>query len=451
MERSGYTIAAPITPKGIGAIAGIRLSGPDCLKIVLPFIALSQTKIIPGKLIVTTFLVNNLPLDEITFCYRKAPSSYTGEDTIEIFCHGGWVMPSLIMDHLLINGAVYAKPGEFSQRALENGKLDLIKLESIQQIVHSKTRQEAILAGSGLFGRFQKQINDLTENILRLKSYIEAQISFPLDMEEENFPLEQNILQIHTQLSKLVQQAKQSEQNQHGYEILIVGKTNVGKSSLFNSLLGWDRMMVSPFPSTTHDYVMELIELHGFPVFLVDSAGYVKNGNELDKLFNDTLPLKIEHAFLVLFVLDVSSYQEEDLELIAQYPEKKKIIVLNKSDLHEAFPAKEILNRFPSTPLAIVSSITKEGLYELMEEVYNTIKEANPEQMDYYMNERQQDTIMQCNQLFQTVLSHFHEGAFFDMIASDIDQAVQWLEELLGYGLQETAYQKIFDTFCIGK
>lgn len=360
-------------------------------------------------------------------------------------------MPSLIMDHLLDNGAVYAKPGEFSQRALENGKLDLIKLESIQQIVHSKTRQEAILAGSGLFGRFQKQITDLTENILQLKSYLEAEISFPLDMEEEHYPLEQNIVQINNQLNKLVQQAKQSEQNHQGYEVLIVGKTNVGKSSLFNSLLGWDRMMVSPYPSTTHDYVMELIELHGYPVFLIDSAGYVKNGKELDRIFNETLPIKIEHAFLVLFVLDASSYQEEDLDMIAQYPEKKKIIIVNKSDLNEAFPAKDISKRFPSTPLSIVSSITKEGLFELMEEVYNTIKEANPEQMDFYMNERQQHTIKQCNQLFQTALSHFHEGAYFDMIASDIDQAVQWLEELLGYGLQETAYQKIFDTFCIGK
>lgn len=451
MERSGFTIAAPITPKGIGAVAGIRLSGSECLPIFLPFVSLEPEKLIPGKLTTAIFKVNGLPLDEITFCYKKAPATYTGEDTIEIFCHGGWVMPNLIMDHLLENGAVYAQPGEFSQRAFENGKLDLIKLESIQQLVHSRTKQEAVLAGSGLFGRYQKEIKALSENIIELKSYLEAQISFPLDMEEEKFPLEEKISQINDQLITLIQQAKMSELYRNGFEVLIIGKTNVGKSSLFNSILGWNRMMVSPYPSTTHDYVTELIELHGYPVYLVDSAGYIKNGDGVDKLFNETLPGKIEQSFLVLFVLDASSYQAEDLDLIQQYSNKKKIIVINKSDLNESFPVNEISERFPHSPAIIVSSVTKEGLFELMEEVYNQIQEANPEKLDYYINERQQHSIIQCNTLFQVALAHYREGSFLDMIASDVDRAAQWLDELLGYALQEASYQKIFDTFCIGK
>lgn len=451
MDRSFYTIAAPITPKGIGAVAGIRISGSESLSIVLSVIALCKEKVIPGKLVLTSFMQGNVPVDEITVCYRKAPNTYTGEDTVELFCHGGWVMPNLIMSQLLEKGAVYAQPGEFSKRAMENGKLDLIKLEGIQQIVQARTKQEAMLAGSNLFGLFQKRILALADEIIEIKSYLEAQISFPMDMENETFPLSEKIQQIRNTMERLLQQANQSAQYRKGYEILIIGKTNVGKSSLFNALLGWDRMLVSPYPSTTHDYVMELIDLKGYPVYLVDSAGYVSDAKDLDMLFNETLPGKVRQSFLSLFVLDASCYQIEDLDLIRQYPEARKMIVVNKADLNEDFPIQRISSEFQDVPVLVVSSTTKEGLYELMEEVYNQIMLANPEKQDYYINERHQFALQQCNSVFENIQKKLQQGMFMDMIADDIEKASQWLEELLGYRMQDVAYQKIFDTFCIGK
>jgi tRNA modification GTPase len=451
MDRSGLTIASPITPKGIGAVAGIRISGPDALSILLNVTTATTDKLLPGRLILTTFLENGLPLDEVTVCYRQAPNSFTGDDTVEIFCHGGWVMPSLLMDQLLEKGAAYAQPGEFSKRALENGRMDLIKIEGIQQIVQARTKQEAILAGSNLFGQFQKQLHDLVEDMIMIKTYFEAQISFPLDMEEATFPIIQRLDSVVSRIRHLLHVAKQSDQLKKGYEVLIIGKTNVGKSSLFNALLGWDRMLVSPYPSTTHDYVMELIDLHGYPVYLIDSAGYIKNGNGLDALFNQTLPGKVQQAFLSLFVLDASCYHPEDLDLIRQFPDSRKLIVVNKADLNEAFPVSDINTAFPGLPVCIVSSVTKDGLYELMEEVYNQIKITNPEEQDFYMNERHQYAIKQCGIMMEKIVQQYRNGSFMDMIASDIDLASQWLEELLGYRMQDAAYQRIFESFCIGK
>ncbi|MDD4663077.1 MAG: tRNA uridine-5-carboxymethylaminomethyl(34) synthesis GTPase MnmE [Caldisericia bacterium] len=451
MDRSLFTIAAPITPKGIGAIAGIRISGLDALEIILSIISLPKEKLQPGKLLFTYFLQGGVPVDEITVCYRKAPHSFTGEDTVEIFCHGGWMMLNIIMDQLLEKGAVYALPGEFSKRAMENGKFDLIKLEGIQQIVQARTKQEALLAGSNIFGNFQTRIQSISEKIIEVKSFIEAQISFPMDMENEIFPLSEKLIHIQEDLRCLLQQASQSDQFRKGYQTLIIGKPNVGKSSLFNALLGWDRMLVSPYPSTTHDYVMELIDLHGFPVYLVDSAGYVEDGKEIDALFNETLPGKVQQSFLSLFVLDAFSYQSKDLELIRQYPNARKIIVINKVDLTKEIPVNAISKDFPEIPILVVSTVTKEGLYDLMEEVYNQIKLANPEKLDYYLNERHYFALKKCCENFENVLKNVREGYYQDMIASDIERAGQWLEELLGYRLQDAAYQKIFDTFCIGK
>jgi tRNA modification GTPase len=447
------TITAIATPEGTGALAVIRLSGDDCFSICQPLCDVSLSTLEPKKQTLVTLKdpTTKKFIDQAILVTRVAPDSYTGENMIEIYSHGGVLIPRIIQSYLIDGGASPADPGEFTYRAVINKKMDILTAESIQQMIQSQTDKELAFSHGNFAGLLKKDLLSLSDKISSLITTIDASLCFPEDMQEEDLKLSLHIESIEKQIDILLRSGTFSKQLQKGYQVLISGKTNVGKSSIFNTLLGWERMKVSPFPSTTHDYVSERLDLEGFPVYLIDSAGFTENPGSLDELFNHTIDDLIETAFLVLFVLDITDIQDFDISLFNKYKKDNLILVLNKMDLVGNLE-ENALSGFPNDiPTVILSTQTKEGLPALVSTIVSFLKKQEPEDTLYLINERQNLLLQTLKRIVTKIRSFPSLESSLDKIRFELKEAIHILEEINGEQVREDIYNQIFTKFCIGK
>jgi tRNA modification GTPase len=439
------TIAAISTPIGTGGVGVIRISGETSFEIAQKITTCKNLQV--GKICHGWVVDNDVKVDEVIILPFKAPNSYTGEDVIELQCHGGINVVRNVLDVVLKNGARPAERGEFTKRAFLNKKLDLSQAEAVDDLIHAKTSNFAIQSAKNLSGVLAKKINEIKASIFEVASRIVAGIDFPEDVAEPEYSyLIEKFTNSLNEVNKILDCAKSSDILRQGVKVAIVGRPNVGKSSLFNALLNLDRAIVTDIAGTTRDVIKENLDL-GVAVTLIDTAG-IRDDENIDKVEEIGIEYSKQSATeadLVLFLYDASvGLTDEDLEIFNIVKDKTNIVVANKIDMVENF-VPEIENT------AKLSVYTKDGLDELKQRLKDIVCNFSLEDTEFITNKRQQSCLEKCRISLENALDAANREELQDMIYIDLKSALLSLDEITGEVINDDILNNIFDHFCIGK
>lgn len=443
------TIVAPATPLTPSGVAVIRISGEDALKIGLNLVKISKP--IEERRVYFCKITDRKgdTIDEGLFIYFKGPKSFTGEDIVEIHPHGSVPVIKKIVQEAIHFGARFAKPGEFTERAFLNGKIDLLQAESIADLISAKTERAVKVALNILEGKLSKKINKLRESLLELISLIEAEINFPEDVEEiDREFVESRLKEIKEQLLNLSNTYKKGQLIKEGIKLAIVGRPNVGKSSLFNSLIGYERSIVSEISGTTRDFIEERVNIRDIPVILLDTAGIRHTIDKVEKIGIEIAKKKIEEADIIIFVFDASAgFNQEDLNIYQQIKDKNHIVVGNKSDLG----IKDIDFLEKTDNIIYTSSVSGAGIPELENKIVEKVGLSDFED-DIYVNLRQQTLIENAlngiDKIFKDIDFLIENKEILMLYIQEVEKE---LDEIVGYITTEDILGNIFSKFCIGK
>lgn len=439
------TIAAISTPLGTGGVGVIRISGEKSFDIALK---ISDRQTLPaGKICHGWILDDGVKIDEVVILPFKNPNSYTGEDVVEIQCHGGVNVVRNILDVVLKNGARIAERGEFTKRAFLNKKLDLSQAEAVDDLIHAKTSNFAIQSAKNLSGVLASKITEIKGEIFETTSRIVAGIDFPEDVAEPKYSyLIERFTASLNEIDKILASAKSSDILRQGIKVAIVGRPNVGKSSLFNALLNLDRAIVTDIAGTTRDIIKENLDL-GVAVTLIDTAGIREDENidKVEEIGIEYSKQSAQEADLILFLYDANAgLTDEDNEIYEIIKDKTHIVVANKIDLVENF-----IEEIPNT--AKLSTYSKDGLEDLKEKMRTFVCQISPEDTEYITNKRQQECLKRSREALQQALAAAQTEELQDMIYIDLKSALLALDEITGEVITDDILNNIFDHFCIGK
>jgi tRNA modification GTPase len=441
------TIAAISTPLGEGGIGIVRLSGSEARSIarVLFRGKLADRRLSYGHIIDPA---TNEAVDEVLASYMAAPHTYTREDVVEINCHGGPAPLQQILQLTLRHGARLARPGEFTLRAFLNGRIDLAQAESVLDIVGARTEASLRLGVQGLQGRLSAPVRNIRERLLSILAHLTARIDFPEDDVEPRqmvTPLNEAL----DGLRRLVATAKAGMVYRLGVRTAIVGRPNVGKSSLLNRLLRQDRSIVTPMPGTTRDTIEEVASIGGVPFILVDTAGIIHSKDVVESLGVERSRRAIEQADFVLAVVDVSQpMAKADNEILEFIGGKAALAVANKCDL----PHRAELSGL-GHGVVLTSALTGQGLNELEEKMVSTVLGGKAIVSDAPMvnNPRHSEALERAARSLERALQAIAGGMADDFVAIDLTTALTALGEITGETVHEDLLEAIFSNFCIGK
>ncbi len=478
------TIAAIATPLGAGGLAVVRLSGPQALAVAdKSFRPLGKNSLKPSAASSHTIQYGKIVrrdqiVDEVLLAVLRAPRTFTREDTVEITCHGGILPAKLVLDTLLANGARTAEPGEFTRRAFLNGRLDLAQAEAVADLIHSRTELALAAANEQLAGKLSRHINRLRDDLMHTLAHVEAHIDFP---DEDITPdtKEQLVRRLEDTvkfLDELLRTANEGQILRRGIRAAIVGRPNVGKSSLPNQLLGRDRAIVSPIPGTTRDTIEETANIRGLPVVFIDTAGLREARDEIEREGIRRSRESLSRAEFILHVLDASEPPTaEDEKYFAEFAAKKRILVQNKIDLPKWLNLKQFFYELLTPPLSPqggerVSARTGEGNFSLpvvidvsclsgqgIEALKDAIKELvwageiRAEMLQVMISSRHQDALNRARAATQRTLEALRVDATLELVAMDLRIAVNAVGEIVGKTATEDLLDSIFSQFCIGK
>ena len=453
------TISAIATALGVGSIGVIRLSGPDSLAIADRIFA-GREKL--GRENARKLLYGHIldrkgqPIDEVLAVYMPGPHSYTGEDVCEIQCHGGRQALQEILSLTYQAGARPAEPGEFTKRAFLNGRLDLAEAESVMDIINAKSRQALVAANRGHEGGLSRKVRELRKELRDLVVQLEAAIDYPEeDIEEVTYDRAAEVLaEAQGAVARLVRQGSAGRILREGLRTAIVGRPNVGKSSLLNSLLQADRAIVSNIPGTTRDIIEEQMTIGGIPLVLTDTAGLRDTEDLVEKIGVERSRAALEDAQLALVVLDGSQpLSGEDRELLRSLKDRKKLILVNKSDLSQVLDTEELRREYGSSDVIVLSVKTGEGLEQveqwLQEFVYGEGSDSESSSMT--QNARQQDLLEKALRSLEDALEGARQHLPYDCLTIDLTQTLHDLGEITGEDVPDEIIDEIFAQFCVGK
>ena len=436
------TIVAPATPMGTGGVGIIRISGEKAFDIIAKIFTAPNFE--PHKFKYGWIVDNGTKIDEVIVLPFFAQNSYTGENVVEIQCHGGIQVVKNILNLVLKNGARLAEKGEFTKRAFLNKRMDLSQAESVADIIHSKTSNFAKISMKNLSGVLKEKINNIRNNIFEVLSRITAGIDFPEDVKEPEYSyLIEKFTEIISQIDNVLSGANTSNVFRQGASVTIVGKPNVGKSSLFNALLNLDRAIVTDIAGTTRDVLRETLDL-GIPVTLIDTAGIREDEDisKVEKIGIEYSKQSLDEADLVLFIYDAAKgLDEEDKEVLELLKDKKHIVIANKSDL--------ISDKKPD--VLYISSLTGEGIAELKNTLKSKVCDIEPENLDFVTNTRQQECLKKAKTSLEQALLAAQLNELQDLISIDVKSSILALDELTGELITDNILDNIFEHFCIGK
>jgi len=448
------TIAAISTAPGNAGIGIIRLSGDDCFKILQKiFKPKNKGEIKYGNIVKSE---NDEIIDEVLVSYFVAPKSYTKENMCEINSHGGIVVENQILEECLKNGAVLAEPGEFTKRAFMNGRIDLSQAEAVIDIINSKTEKEMMVAQRHLEGSLSKKIKDIQGEILNLMADIEASIDYPeYDIEETtNKKINDTLNSVEEKLLKLKNSFENGKILKEGIKTAIIGKPNVGKSSLLNLILGENRAIVSDIEGTTRDTIEEYINIKGIPLKIVDTAGIRKTNDEVEKIGVERSINNISNAELIIALFDDSrTFDDQDQKILDLIEGKKTIILINKIDLGKnLIKENEKLKKFKNNIIEF-STINETGLdklYNKIEELFK-LNELDCENTEIITNNRHKQQILYALEDVAKGRESLETHMPVDITAICLKDILERLAEITGENVSEDIINEIFKKFCLGK
>lgn len=448
------TIAAISTTLGVGAISIIRVSGNDAIKIV--------NKIFKGKNLekVETHTINyghivdkDEIIDEVLVSVMKSPKTFTTEDVVEINCHGGISTTNKVLELVLNNGARLAEPGEFTKRAFLNGRIDLTQAESVMDLINSKNESKRKVAIKGLNGYVSNIIRNLRQEILELLASIEVNIDYP-EYEDAivmtNDIVKPKITEIKEKLTKIINESENGKILTSGIKTIIIGKPNVGKSSILNRLLDEEKAIVTDIEGTTRDTVEGSITINGVSLNIIDTAGIRETEDIVEKIGVEKSLNLINEADLIVIVLNNNEQlSEEDKKILTACKDKKVIVVINKSDLERKINLDEIKYQ----NIVYTNTIDLNGINSLKEKIVELFNLNELEQQDYtYLsNVRQISLAKEAYQILEEVDNGIKNEVPVDMIEIDIKRAWEKLGEIIGETYTEELIDQLFSQFCLGK
>lgn len=436
------TIAAIATPLGTGGVGVIRISGDKSFEIADKIF--SKHNLEAGKIAHGWIVDGEKKVDEVLLLPFKNPHSYTGEDVIEIHCHGGVNVVKNILSLVLKNGARTAERGEFTKRAFLNKKMDLSQAEAVADLIHAKTQNFALQSAKNLSGVLSEKISQIRGQIFETLSRIVAGIDFPEDVAEPEYSyLIESFEKSLSEIDKILSCARSSNILRQGIKVAIVGRPNVGKSSLFNTLLNANRAIVTDIAGTTRDVIKETLDLD-IAVTLIDTAG-IRDTDEVGKVEEIGIEYSkqsADEADLVIFLYDSSKgITEEDKEIYELIKNKPHLEVANKCDLIDPKAEDKIY----------ISTKTGEGISELRELIKSKVCDFSIEDTEYITNERQVDCLQKCKESLINALEAAKRFELQDLISIDLKSALLFLDEITGEVITDDILNNIFDHFCIGK
>lgn len=455
------TIAAISTPPGEGGISIVRVSGEEALDVA--------KKLYRGKNLdkVATNTINyghivdpatNQEVDEVMLSVMRAPHTYTKEDIVEINCHGGIVATNRILQLVLSNGARMAEPGEFTKRAFLNGRIDLSQSEAVMDLIEAKTDRSMKAAISQLDGNLSHLIKHLRQDILDVLAQVEVNIDYPEYDDVETMTsklLREKATDVHRRIVQLLQTAKQGKILRDGLATSIIGRPNVGKSSLLNHLLHEDKAIVTDVPGTTRDVLEEYANVQGVPLKLVDTAGIRDTTDKVEKIGVDRSRKAIDSADLVLLVLNASeTLTEEDRQLIEATNHKQRIVVLNKTDLPMKLNLDEVKRLAKTDHLISTSAIKANGLKNLellISKMFFNEGISSSRNDVIVTNARHIGLLNQAKSALEDVIKGLDEGMPVDLVQIDMTRCWDFLGEITGDSYQDELIDQLFSQFCLGK
>ena len=450
------TIAAVATPPGEGGVALVRLSGPDAERIGREVLVRKDTSWESHRLYYGRVRDpdRGAVVDEVMFAFLRQPRSYTGEDTVEIHCHGGPYVVRQVLGLVLARGARHAEPGEFTKRAFLNGRLDLTQAEAVLDLIRSRTDKAAGVALGQMEGGLSQEVRALREQLVDTLVQVEAAIDFP---EEEIELLRQaelagKVAGVVDRIAVLIDSYEWGRLIREGVRVCIVGRPNVGKSSLMNALLGVDRAIVTATPGTTRDFIEEAVNLDGLPVVLWDTAG-IRGGTEgVEQVGIDVTLERLEESEGCLLVLDGSApLTHEDVEVMQRVRDKQGLVVVNKSDLGQRLPPADVSETLPRLEQVKVSALTSQGLDELRTALRGCFLDSSKESEIVVTNVRHKAALERARSCLSEVQRAMEQGMPPDIVAVDLQEARDDLEEIIGAVTNDDILERIFSQFCIGK
>ncbi|HCY9601498.1 TPA: tRNA uridine-5-carboxymethylaminomethyl(34) synthesis GTPase MnmE [Staphylococcus aureus] len=455
------TITSISTPMGEGAIGIVRLSGPQAVEIA--------DKLYKGK-----HLLNDVPshtinyghiidpeskevVEEVMVSVLRAPKTFTREDIIEINCHGGILTINRVLELTMTYGARMAEPGEFTKRAFLNGRIDLSQAEAVMDFIRSKTDRASKVAMNQIEGRLSDLIKKQRQSILEILAQVEVNIDYPEydDVEDATteFLLEQS-KEIKQEINRLLDTGAQGKIMREGLSTVIVGKPNVGKSSMLNNLIQDNKAIVTEVAGTTRDVLEEYVNVRGVPLRLVDTAGIRETEDIVEKIGVERSRKALSQADLILFVLNNNeALTQEDYTLYEVVKNEDVIVIVNKMDLEQNIDINEVKDMIGDTPLIQTSMLKQEGIDELEIQIRDLFfgGEVQNQDMTYVSNSRHISSLKQARQTIQDAIDAAESGVPMDMVQIDLTRTWEILGEIIGETASDELIDQLFSQFCLGK
>ncbi len=459
---SEATIAAIATAPGEAGIGIVRLSGEKSIEIAGKIFKPSKGNSIKAystRRLTHGYIVDpgsNKTIDEVLITYMKAPYTYTAEDVVEIDCHGGIVPVRKILELVLRMGAILAEPGEFTKRAFLNGRIDLSQAEAVMDMIQSKTEKGFDIALSQLEGSLSNEVKEIRNNILEMMAHITVNIDFPDDdIEEITYKdLEDRAYNIHGKIVKLLKTADTGRIIKEGLNTVIIGKPNVGKSSLLNALLKESRAIVTEIPGTTRDIIEEFVSIQGIPLKIIDTAGIRETEDVVERIGVERTKEIFNKSDLIVFIVNASEpLSVEDETIIELIQHKQAIVLMNKTDLPMILEESKVEGLLPGKPLIKISLVDGKGLDELEKAIVDLVYGGlvKTKESSLITNIRHKYALEKAEESVRDAIKAIHNNLSLDFVEVDIKNCWESLGEIIGETLEEDILDKIFANFCIGK
>ncbi|MED3601477.1 tRNA uridine-5-carboxymethylaminomethyl(34) synthesis GTPase MnmE [Bacillus subtilis] len=457
------TIAAISTPMGEGAIAIVRLSGPEAIQIAdriykgpkgKTLSSVESHTIHYGHIVDRT---SDRVVEEVMVSVLKAPRTFTREDVIEINCHGGIVTVNQVLQLALREGARLAEPGEFTKRAFLNGRIDLSQAEAVMDLIRAKTDRAMNVAMNQMEGRLSALVRRLRSEILETLAHVEVNIDYPEydDVEEMTHQiLVEKATAVKKEIEALLRTSEQGKILREGLSTVIIGRPNVGKSSLLNSLVHEAKAIVTDIPGTTRDVIEEYVNVRGVPLRLVDTAGIRETEDIVERIGVERSRQVLKEADLILLVLNYSEeLSEEDVKLFEAVEGMDVIVILNKTDLEAKIDTERVRELANGRPVVTTSLLKEEGINDLEEAIQSLFYTGAIESGDltYVSNSRHISILQQAKRAIEDALSGIEQDVPIDMVQIDLTRCWELLGEIIGDSVHESLIDQLFSQFCLGK